>query len=191
MSTKTEIANVALKALGEPRVDNIEQETKRARSLKAVYNVVRRAVLREHPWNFAKQYKRLAASATTTGWKWAYEHPLPADFLRMVDVEGLDGQYEIFRVPGVGRVLACNSSPINITFIGDVTVEAEFDASFVDAFALKLAARTAVDITGSNTLSGDCDAQYERQLRRARGVDAQENGQDEIQDGGGWNAARN
>jgi hypothetical protein len=191
MTTKTEIGNVALKAMGEKRVDSLDQDTKPARSLKTVYNVCRRAVLRDHPWNFAKTETTLAASAPTSGWKWGYEHPIPSDFLRLADVKWLGGRYELKRVRGVGRVIACDSTPIQIEYIADVTVEAEFDAAFVDAFALKLASRTALDITGSATVAQELEGAYEKQLRRAKGVDAMENGQDEIEDGGGWNGARN
>jgi len=190
MSTKTEIANAALKAMGEKRIDSLDQETKPARSLKAVYNVARRAALREHPWNFGSTETTLTKSATTSGTQWAYEHPVPSDFIRLVDVIGLGGRYKLKRVRGVGRVIACDVTPITIEYIADVTVEADFDPSFVAMFALKLAGMTATDITGSGALADSIESRYERQLRLARGVDAMENGQDEIEDGGGWNAAR-
>lgn len=192
MTTKPEIANVALKLLGQPRIVNVDATTKAGRALSAVWDVARRATLREHPWNFAKTEATLTALATTVNlWKWGYAHPVPADYLRLCDVQGLFGDYERKRIDG-RQVVCADVSPINIEYIADVTAEAEFDASFVLAFAKRLAELCCIDITGSETALENIDALYKNELAAARGVDAQENGQDRIEtDGpGSWNAAR-
>lgn len=186
MSTKVEIANVALTLLGEPDISDLSE----AEAIQAVWNPARQAALRGHPWNFAMSEATLPAMVVPTGkmWKWGFAHPVPTDYLRLVDVEGLDGAYERKRINGK-QVICTNSSPINISYIADVTAESEFDALFVLAFAKNLAELAAVRITGSETALENIDALYRKMIAGARGVDAQENGQDMIV-ADDWNNSR-
>jgi hypothetical protein len=192
-ATKTEIANVALLLLGQPRIIALDQDTKAARALDSVWNVARRATLRGHPWNFAMSEAQLTAMVVPTGkmWKWGYAHPVPTDFLRLVDVQGLDGCYERKRIAGK-QVICADTTPLNISYVADIDAEAELDPMFVLAFGKQLAELACTAITGSETALENIDALYRKMISAARGVDAQENGADSIEaDGpGSWNAAR-
>ncbi len=58
MATDEEIVNLALVQIGADRITSLTQETKNAREANAIYDLVRDATLRAHPWNFA--IKRVA-----------------------------------------------------------------------------------------------------------------------------------
>lgn len=190
MISRVGIANLALAALSMPRITSLDEGSKSADALKAIYDAIRRSTLRAHPWNFAQSFATLQRLSSAPAWKWAYWHPVPSDFLRMSRVEG-DPPFKIMRGPGgVGRVVCCDSTPLNIEFVGDVTVETEFDDIFVEAFALKLAKFAAPSLTNSEELGDKLEKEFRRVLGLARGVDAQENGFDEIL-ATDWNDARN
>lgn len=170
MASQVEICNVALRILGQQPILSIEDNLPQAISISGVYEIVRKATLRKHTWNFAMKRQQLPALTATPAWGYSYAYQLPTDLLRLVEVQcNLD-----YRVEGL-TVLTNAPAPLNIRYVKDAKDPAEYDALFVDAFAGELASMICEDVTGSNTKKQTAEAVTGAALREARRINAQEN----------------
>ena len=171
MASTVEIYNLALTKIGASRITDPGDESKGAQSLSAVYDITRKSELALHPWTFAATRVKLPALATAPAYGWARAYQLPTGFLRMVEV----GEYyvlyqhdiKLFEIEGQ-TILCDEGSPLNIRYIVDIDNPGRFSAPFVEAFACKLAAVVAEDITQSSTKREMAEQAYERAIRAAR-----------------------
>ncbi|SFR86462.1 hypothetical protein [Sphingomonas jatrophae] len=174
MSSYVEIANLAASKLGaDDQLRSPDDDTHVGRSVKAVWDTVRRAAIRDHTWNFAVQRQGLAARAGAPPHPWSFAYPLPATSLRLVEVLNCrrrsDWQLE-------GRdILTHMAAPLHIRFLTDVRETALWDDAFVEVFACRLAFQIAMRITGDRGIRNDCWADYQQALGRAIRADAREN----------------
>lgn len=159
MASQVDICNRALTKLGAERITDINQSSKSARVMAALWDTVRRAELRKRFWSFAIGRDLLPALSTAPSWGFARAFQLPADFLRIVQIndvfivpsltdyrEGDDSAYAI-----EGKQLLCDfDAPLKIRFIRDITDPGSFDPLFVEAFASKLAYESCYEITQSH-----------------------------------------
>lgn len=190
MASTVSIANAAATRMGSAsRITSLDDNRTVARTLKAVWDIERQAVLRDGSWNFAAKRAELAAE-TGTGrvvHPWLYAYPMPAAALRLIEVLDLPDptsyQYED------GVILANASGPLRIRYSIDVTELAKWDALAADAFALRLAWRCGRKIAGSMFDREACWAEYREALGRGKTIDAIENPPIE-QDDGDWISAR-
>jgi hypothetical protein len=72
------------------------------------------------------------------------------------------------------KILTNAGAPLNILYIDTITDPTLFDAKFVEAYATKIAATIAFDITASRTAVSNMVSLYQSRLQSARLVDAQE-----------------
>jgi len=150
MASKTEICNRALEWLGKDPVTSIDSDQEPAKALRRVYDETRRSLLECHPWSFAVKRAAIPASATAPTWGYANGFPLPSDFLRLLTVEN-GPQFALEADPsGTQWIVTDASAPLNIKYIYDVTDTGRYPATFVDAFAARLAFDICEDVTGSN-----------------------------------------
>lgn len=169
-----EICNNALLDLGEDAIMSLGDNSKAAGLCNHRWPAVRDAVLRAHPWNCAMTQAELAAGTTAPLWKWEYKYTLPADFLRIVQIVGLDStdvaDWEI-----QGSTIFCNeAAPIYISYVRRENDPKKFDALLVEAFSSRLAATLAYPLSGSTSLAQSYWTVYQEKLAEARGVDARE-----------------
>lgn len=166
------IMNIALIELGEDLIVAPTQNTKRAIIMNARYDDVRRATLRSHPWDCARQYVQLAASPTPPPFKYNQSYPLPNDFLRMVDLPDNDmAQWDV-----VGNNLYTDeSAPLNVIYIFDLQDPTRFDPLLVHAIANHLALECAWPITHSQETYDRVAKKFDGKLEAARLVTSQEN----------------
>lgn len=157
MASTVQIWNQALTKLGAERITDLLDNTRNAQVMNAIYEVKRDAELAAHPWTFAIKRASIPASSTAPAFGWLRSFPLPADFLRLVQV----GEYytfydsdggELFQVetdPATGglAVLTDAASPLLIRYVYRVTNSGLYSALFVEAFACRLAAEGAEAIT--------------------------------------------
>ena len=74
-----------------------------------------------------------------------------------------------------GRAIISDASaPLQIVYIHQVTDATLFDAKFIEAYATRIAADVAFDITANRSMIRDMEEKYYRILQQARLVDAQE-----------------
>jgi hypothetical protein len=171
-------ANKALSLLGEnDQLRDPDDDSAPARTVRAVWDTVRKEVLRDHPWNFAIRRTRLTADASWSGIGFAYAFPLPsapAECLRLLEILEPATRSDDYALEG-GKILCDDLGPIAIRYVADVEDVSRWDPLFVDAFAAKLAFQICDRITGDLSRQSAMEAVYRRALSKAKGVDAKEN----------------
>jgi hypothetical protein len=174
------IANFALAALGESvRITEPDQAGAAPEAIARVWDMVRRAVLRDHRYNFATKRFNLAAQNITDPADviapWAYAYPVPDEFLRLVEIVQpsvpANGGYEFEG----GRILTSVSGPLLVKCIVDVPETGAWDDLSVIQFARRLAFEIADDVSGDRGRKNAVWAEYTEDRKRARNVDGLEN----------------
>lgn len=175
-----DVCNLALIRLGEDPIASFGDPSKAAILCKALYDPVRREMLRATgAWNFAKQFAYLAPSATPPPFKWALQYPLPTGFIRMWEdpVDDMPA-YEI----GNGLLFSNDGPPFPCIYVYDHTSVPSMDAAFIDALADRLAQRLAYPLTQSLDIAQAMRSQATDSLSAARLANAQENTAEELDD---------
>ena len=190
MASEVEVANLAAVRIGTAsRITSLDDDRTVARTFKAVFAIERRAAIRDGSWNFAARRADLAAEVIAEGvpYPWAYSFPLPAESLRLIEVLNLTSRddYQL-----EGSSILCNSEgPLYVRYLVDVPNMAAWDASAVEAFALRLAWKCGRKVAGENFDSRACWEEYLQAIGRAKTVDALEN-PSIAPDDGSWIDAR-
>lgn len=184
MASEVEICNLALEKLGAGAITSLDDDTVEARACNRRYDTARDALLRRYAWNFAIKRTDLAASTTAPSWEFEAAYPIPADCLRVLEVQDDDAWKR-----EAGNILSDVGDPIYIRYIARITDPAQFDALFVEALASKLAYEMAEHLTQSATKKKLAAADLEYALKEAAGTDALESTSDSFPEGG-WLEAR-
>lgn len=174
MNSAVELCNVALAHLGEAPVVSLDDTTAVANHCDALYAVTRDELLRSHRWNFATKRQTLPRLAQPPPFGWACAYQLPSDCLRVCEVNGSEGGESKTWVIESGQLLSneIECQAVYVCRVEDVTL---FDALFISALSLKLAAALAEAIRGSTGKTGELMQQYERVTAPlARRIDANE-----------------
>ena len=85
------LCNAALARLGEARIVDLLDDNVAARACHAMLPIARAEVLRSHRWNFATARATLAALGEAPAFGYARAYGLPADNLRVLEVNGVSG----------------------------------------------------------------------------------------------------
>ncbi len=190
MADRVEVSNLTLAKLGETRklLDPLD-DTRAARAIARVWNLVRDRALRAHLWNFAMTRVMLTALADLPPYGWGYAFQLPADFIRLdldaVEPWSVRGDHSIEG----GALLANFLGPLNIRYVRRVEEVGHWDALFVDYFTDLLGEAVADDITGDLARRDRMTRAAERSLTMAKGIDGRENPPEAPQDSS-WVTAR-
>lgn len=142
MASKVSIINYALSKLGSLAITTLTEATKERRAATNVYNEVRDKLIAAYPWNFAIKRISLPQLSTIPDFEFDYEYQLPADCLRPLKLYDTTEEYKV----EAGKILtdAANSdNEIDLIYIARIEDEAQFSPSFVECFAIKLAAEIA------------------------------------------------
>lgn len=170
--SKLSVCNSALVKVGADRISSITQDVKRATLLNAVYDEVRDAVLRAHPWNFAVVRASLTPTSTTPEFGYDFQYDEPNDCLRLLNVY-VDDSDDIDWVSEQRKILT-DESAIDVKYIFRQDDESEWDACFAEAMAWRLAKEVAYNLTQSVTLAQMCEKEYGMVLAEARSMDGSE-----------------
>lgn len=175
-SSDTEICNLALGHLGEGQIVSLADGSAAARACALHYGTVRDALLRSHRWNFAQDRATLAALASAPAFGWAYQYPLPVECLRVLEINGSEvNEPETHQYLIEGRKILTNASTADVVYIRRIEDVTQYDALFVEAFALKLAVKLTESIRGTTGKTAELLQEYERLTAPlARRVDANE-----------------
>ena len=171
MASDVEIANAALSKLGEPGLLAFSDDSVAGRLATRTFADLRDALLREHPWNFASKRATLAAEVTAPDWGFARAYPVPADYLRLIELDN-PSRFP-YRIES-GRILSDLTSPIRIRYVKRVTSADEMDVLFRDALASRLAMEWAEPLSQTTSLTQEMAQLYQQKLRIARVADGQE-----------------
>ena len=166
MASDVSIANQALLALGEGPITSLNDNTKPAKAVKAIYADVRDAVLQESSWTFAIGRFSPAASATPPLHGFANAFPLDSNVLRVLGIGTDDAEWDV-----EGRSVVTDEAAVRITAVVRVSDPSTFSPLFVQAFAARLAADLAIVITKSHKMRETQWAVYESKLAEASAMD--------------------
>lgn len=172
MTTKIEIINLALVRLGANTINNTNEGTAEANFSNVVWDVARRACLRDHPWNFAIREQELAPLTNDEGLAYKYKYQIPANALRLLAVY-TNNDYKLYE-----RNIHTDSDKCKIKFVYDVEDTAKWDSTFVDVIGWRIAFELAYALTKSSSTADAMMATYERRLQKARFVDSSEDIED-------------
>jgi hypothetical protein len=187
MASAVEIANLALSKLGdEGEITSLEENTRAARTINGCFVAMRDAVLRDHPWNFATRRAQLPALADAVVWGDWTAFSQPADFIRLLEVDGTDAQQIGFgqtwwQIEG-RQILARRPGPLNIRYTARIEESGLWDALFVEALACRIAMQSALRLTGSQETLRAMRQLYKDALGLAKQVDGQDNPAEELPD---------
>lgn len=173
------ICNMALGKIGAQGITAITEASDNARACNRFYEPVRDELLRRHPWNFAINRATLAqlADAPAYGYDHAYQLPANPYCLRVLELyEERDSGYD-FLIEG--RRLITDSDTARIKYIGQVTDPSQFDSTFVEALATRLAAEVAIPVTGESGIAEAMLKLAEMKITEAIGNDGLEGQADE------------
>jgi hypothetical protein len=180
MASQTEICNNALTKLGQARIVAITDNVKAARSLNAIWAMKRDAELAAHPWTFSTRRAQLPAAVATPAFGWGYSFPLPAEYLRLVEVGENFVLYmadttPYFQVEGdaTGQNILCDeTSPLNVRYIARVENTGLWSPLFCEALACRLAAELAEDLTQSARKKDSAWSDWKMAIQLARRANA-------------------
>lgn len=158
MASKTNICNQALLLLGQSQITDIDEGTTTADSCKTFYDSSVGAVLQEHNWNFSLKRATFTASADSPSYEWKYQHLLPTDCLRVIEINSLlHDQWQV-----EGRYLLSNLATIKARYVRNDVTEGEFTPMFAKTLAAYLAYELAYPITESNTKASQMYGMYQQ-----------------------------
>lgn len=165
--TKVSICNEALSMIGAKTIQSFDDNTENARRCASVYDSSRRALLRMHPWSFAKKRAQLAPVTTHPSFGYGHAFPLPKDFIRIVDAGEINYEFE-------GRHILADTNLINLVYVSDNDNEQTWDSLFSECMALYLVNKLAKPITGSNAEGDSAWQKLQNMLKQARTINGQE-----------------
>ena len=176
MASEVQLCNLALANVGDEQITSLTENSKAARLCNLVYEPMRDATLRAHPWNFAIKRIELAANTLTPAYEYNTQFTLPSDFLRLIGTNMLDTAK--FTVEG--NQLLCNVSALKIKYIYAVTDPNVFDWLFNEALSARIAAELSIAMTDNRSLTVDLFNLFSTKLSDARTADATEGTPDDI-----------
>lgn len=150
-----EICSLALEYLSDVAITSIDDpQTTPEHIMARWYDMTRRSLLRQHPWNFAIRRTNIARESADPAFGYTDAYTLPNDFLRFIEIKGYDGESDVTDYEIEDGQLLCNNSGgvLYIRYVYDATLVGKFDSLFVDVLALELAMRCCRKVTGSNDL---------------------------------------
>lgn len=178
MATAVEIANMALLECGSEPITTLADATERARACNAAWPFVRRTVLRMHTWNPPTKRALLDADATAPLWEFDTRYALPADCLRVLDV---DTDYD-WRVEAGFIITDETGDDLGIRYIYDETDPSNFDSTLIDTLVLFMATRIVKRLTNDGAEKQRIYAQWDAFLKTSKQLDGQEQSDTSIED---------
>jgi hypothetical protein len=180
MASETDIANLALQHLGiDPIITIEETANKVSRTCKVNFDQARDEALMTAMWSSAKKQETLTKLTEVPVFNWSAYYQLPADFLRLIEIDGESAWMaeEYFEQHGkklaVGRGSDSGPETVSILYIRQETNPTLFEPLLVETIAMLLAIKCARTLTGSDNKAQSLREEYERiVLPRAMTVNA-------------------
>lgn len=163
MTSKVQVAKLALSHIGDRYdITSLDESSTEAEQFNLVFEDLRRALLREHPWKFAKKYSKPSSLSGTPPAEWDYMFTYPTDGLKVRRlVNPLDPVGD--KLPPIPFDIGLNSSDVKCVFTNEEAPELEytkdiddpvdFDSNFITALSWRLAEHVVMPITGETRLA--------------------------------------
>ncbi len=195
MTSRVNVINGALIKLGAATIASPADESEQARKAALVFDDLARAEIRKQAWSFAMARVALAANVAAPVSYFPTAYALPTDFLRLVqygDYWVYDMQVttdpitpiENYSIEG-GELLSQDTGALYIRYLRDLSGNISlWDATFVEAFKVRLAMELAPTLTKNRIKKQDLAVEYKDAIREAKRCNAIERGPEQIADGG-------
>lgn len=162
-----DIANRALLLIGAASITSLEEETREARLISAVFSTTRDEVLEASPWNFATHRAKLAKLAEVPAFGFSTAYQLPIDFLRLIRPNDRDQRFRL-----EGDQFLTDENGANIIYIRRITDPSRYSPLFIAAFASRMAAETMLSFNGDEQKRQGMMGIYQEHLSAAAFSDA-------------------
>jgi len=197
MSTKNEIANMAIAHLGIGKdVTDITSDTSaEAKTLNKFYTAAQEATLRDFDWPFATKIATLALDGSgvpTEVEDWTYAYTYPADCLKLRKIRTPHWRTDTYDTRVPYRIIYKTGTPLIYTdavtpeaeYTLAVTTESDYPEDFALAFSYRLAMLAAPRVTGGDmgNLVQNIQSMYQFHLALARQNASNEAGTDVLPD---------
>lgn len=172
MTTVVEICNQALSLVGtESRILGINDSTNEGKQCRTHYDQVRRSLLEDNDWQFARTQSDMALSTQGVA-DYDYVYQMPPNCIVMREVraptelvsayganlalsaDGAPEPFEVRRILGQSYVVTDVEEAVGF-FTQDVTQAGLYPPSFVEAMVTKLAMKIAMPISRKRTILED------------------------------------
>jgi len=176
--TKLQIANLALLRVGSNAVlQSLDQDSTDAAIINTLLEPTVRETLREAAWSSALKRIALVKSSTTPSFQYTSSYPLPADFVRLIEVYDSAGEIHKSNYWKIeGKNLLTDMAAVNITYIHLPEDFDIFDDLLAGSIVVKLAIKLAMPKTDNEKLVTALTLEYEQlTAQRAKSIDAIEN----------------
>lgn len=192
MADKITLTRQALLHLGsDSLLESFSEESKEAKVANIFFEDAKRASLRDYNWNFATSEKPLALYGTASG-EYLYQYKYPNNCVKarkiVSPIPDLDIPFKVGSDGGV-QVIKTNQEQAVLEYTEDVEISQVIDASFLEAFTLKLALMLVMPLSANASLLDRLEQRYQRALFKAETNDANE-GQAEEQPVPDWIKSR-
>ena len=104
-----------------------------------------------------------------SAYQWDYQYQLPSDFLRLEKADPSDERFEV-----EGAYLKTDSDTMSIRYVRLITDPTLFDALFVEAMTVALAAKLVMPLLQDKVWQVELEKKLDRILQRARAVNRTE-----------------
>lgn len=174
--TPVEICNGALQKIGEARITSMTEDSKGARACNAVYDKIRKIVLRMYPWGFATKRVITSPVSEEPAFEYTYAHALPSDFLRVVELFEYDDAYRV-----EGRYLLCYSDAISLRYVYDIKDLTGADPLFTETLEWLIAHNISRYMTESDTIRQEASENFRKLFSYAKFVQSTDHSQRELE----------
>lgn len=187
MASDVDICNMALSLLGRETISIIGESSPEGKACATFYAQSRDEALRDHPWNFAQTRRALAPVAVPKGYatKWVFGYSYPGDCLHGRELsDGVNNNlaFEVAQDDAGDLIILTNAQPAYLSYSKVTTDTSKFDAGFVGALALKIAANLAIPLTKNPQTEQSMLTKYINTLPVAKTADAKEGHKDKVDD---------
>lgn len=195
MASVVDICNVALGKLGAERISSIDNpQSDNEQLCQLFYPIVLNLMLERRDWTFLQKRTVLSTPvATAPEWGYSFAFLVPNLTYRIIDVRQSDtgnNAVNTFQWHLEDNKIVCDRERIYVRYLSSDINSAKLSGVFVMAFATRLAAEMAVQITENRTLKNDLYQESEALIDEAAAVDGLQGKHEQIQASSLQNARR-
>lgn len=167
--SKVKLANRALSLIEVDGIEAIDEQSNAAVEVRLWFDAIRDALLRSGDWNFAKRRVILPALSAGPAWGDGVYVELPADCLRVIEVNGVTDDWEV-----EGRRLLVAGAPAEIRYIEAAEDPQQWDPMFAMTFVHDLAEACGPKLAQLKSWLERINRSRERLLAGAKSTDGRE-----------------
>jgi len=168
MASKAAIFNMTLTLLGQDPISDPDGTGTAETACRQVYDICRKALLEQHPWNFAISRASLDLETDAPAFEYTSAFGLPTDCLRIIKVYSPSSVYK----EEAGLILS-NDSTMSLQYVRNEEDTSIFSPLFVQLLAVDMALLVEYKITNQSSLQQMLMMKRQELMVKAKMIDAQ------------------